>query len=163
MHGDGVTRRIVPWPVLDAQGGFTVAWVPACGRRFWCPRCGVSCRVAQPGLSPRVTFGAAVATALLLFVAAKPLGHGGTHSAAHQLVYGEPLPASERARTGVPRWSSLLRWVRGPETRWPRLRLPDAPHPQRLTALVASFAPGGALAEVLDALTRAHAQGGPAM
>lgn len=163
MHGDGLTHRIVPWPILNDQGGFGVWWLTVVGRRYWCPSCHRSCRVAHPGLSHRDVYGPAIAVLLLLLVGLRPLGRGHAHEDAHHLVHGKPLPFSERSRSSGARWTSLRRWVRRPEGRWPGLALPAGSYRARLSALLAAFSPGGTLVEVLDAAMSAQAQGGAAM
>jgi hypothetical protein len=92
-----------------------------------------------------------------------PLGQGRTHAHAHWLVHGRPLPASERARTGSPRWYSLHRWLRRLSQIWPSVALPNGDFHARLHALLAAFGLGAPLHEVLDAAIGAHARGGSAM
>jgi hypothetical protein len=163
MHGDGLTRRVVPWPVVDDRGVLTVAWVVAVGRRFWCPICGTNARVAHAGLRRGAQYGAAIIAALLHVVAAAPLGQGRDEAHAHQLVHGLLLPPSERARSGRPRWSSLRRWCRDLARIWPSLVLPAVDTRTQLRALLAAFGLGAPLHEVLDTAVRAHARGGLAM
>lgn len=163
MHGDGLTHRVVPWPVVDDDGVLVVRWVRAVGRRFWCPSCGTTVRVAHPGLRRGAMYGAAVIAALLHLVASVPIGRGRDEAHAHDLVHGRPLPASERARSGPPRWSSLRRWLRDLERIWPDLVLPVQGRTARLRALLVAFGLGATLREVLDAAVNAHARGGYAM
>jgi hypothetical protein len=160
MHGDGLTHRIVPWPVVGDSGTLLVRWVTAVGRRFWCPTCRTTVRVAHPGLRHGATFGAAIIAALLHVIAPGPIGAGRDHTHAHQLVHGRRLPLSEYARSGQPRWSSVCRWIRGLETIWPALVLPPAGRAARLRALLAAFRLGAPRSEVLDAAVRAHAHRG---
>jgi len=63
MHGDGLIRRTVAWPVFD-QGHLAIRWLTAVGRRFWCPSCGVNKRVAHPGLRDGAPYAAATVAAL---------------------------------------------------------------------------------------------------
>lgn len=163
MHGDGLTHRVVPWPVVDDASGLVVRWVRAVGRRYWCPACGTTVRVAHPGLRRGAAYGAAVIAALLYVVAPGPLGRAHDDAHAHRLAHGRPLPTSERARSGPPRWSSLRRWLRNLERIWPALVLPVSGRTARLRALLAAFGPGAPLHEVLDAAVHAHARGGGAM
>jgi hypothetical protein len=163
MHGDGLTHRVVPWPVVDDRGALVIRWVRAVGRRFWCPVCGTTVRAAHPGLRRGASYGAAVIAALLYVVAPVPLGCGRDDAHAHGLAHGRPLPLSERARSGPPRWSSLRRWLRDLEQVWPALVLPIAGRTARLRALLAAFGVGASLREVLDAAVIAHARGGGAM
>lgn len=163
MHGDGLTERIVPWPVVDEDDTFVIRWVRAVGRRFWCPVCSTTVRVSHPGLRRGATFGAALIALLLYVVTPRPIGAGSDHEEAHQLVHHQPLPSSERARSGSPRWTSLSRWQRDLERIWPGVVLPAGTLEQRLTALLATFGTGASLREVLDAAVRAHARGGLAM
>jgi hypothetical protein len=162
-HGDGLTHRVVPWPVVDGDGGLVIRWVCAVGRRFWCPSCGTTVRVTHAGLRRGATFGAAVIAALLHVVAPVRVGGGRDDEHAHRLTHGRPLPISERARSGMPRWSSLRRWLGGLEQIWPALVLPSAGRTARLRALLAAFGPGAPLHEVLDAAVLAHTRGGAAM
>jgi hypothetical protein len=108
-------------------------------------------------------YGAAVIAALLHVVAPAPVGHGRDEAHAHHLVHSGPLPISERARSGPPRWSSLRRWVRDLEQIWPTLVLPVEGRTARLRALLAAFGLGQPLGEVLDAAVSAHVRGGCAM
>jgi len=163
MHGDGLTHRVVPWPVVADAGVLSVTWVVAAGRRFWCPVCGTTVRVAHAGLRCGALYGSAVIAALLHLVAAVPFGQGRDDGHAHHLVHGRPLPASERARSGSPRWSSLRCWLRELARLWPALALPSGDSRTRLHALLAAFGLGAPLREVLDAAVSAHARGGPAM
>lgn len=163
MHGDGLTHRVVPWPVVDDDGRLGVRWVKAVGRRFWCPSCGTTVRVAHAGLRRGATYGAAVIVALLHVVAPVPVGGGRDDTHAHDLVHGLPLPTSERARSGPPRWSSLRRWLRNLEQLWPALVLPIEGRTARLHSLLAAFGLGAPLHEVLDAAVHAHARGGCTM
>lgn len=163
MHGDGLTHRVVPWPVVDDGGELVIRWVCAVGRRFWCPSCGTTVRVAHAGLRRGATFGAAVIASLLHVVAPVPFGGGRDDAHAHHLAYGRSLPISERARSGPPRWSSLRRWLRDLEQLWPALVLPVSGRTARLRALLAAFGLGAPLHEVLDAAVHAHARGGSAM
>lgn len=162
MHGDGLTRRIVPWPVVQ-DGALVVVWASAVGRRFWCPSCGTTVRVAHAGLRRGATYGAALIAALLHVVAPRPVGAGRDEAHAYALVHGRTLPPSERARAGRPRWSSLRRWLRDLPQLWPSLALPAAGRAQRLHALLAAFGVGASLDEVLVAAASAHARGGRAM
>jgi hypothetical protein len=163
LHGDGLTRRVVPWPVFDPGGSWSVVWVTAVGRRYWCPACRATVRVAHPGLRRGARFGAALIAALLRVIAARPFGEGSDDADAHQRVHGRPLPLSERVRGGRPRWAALRRWARAPERIWTHLALPAGDTTARLHALLAAFGLGGSLPEVLDAAVRAHAPGGRAM
>lgn len=163
MHGDGLTHRVVPWPVLDGDDCLTVTWVIAVGRRFWCPSCRTTVRVPHAGLRRGALFGSAIIAALLHVVAAVPFGQGADDNHAHQLVHGRPLPVSELARAGNPRWSSLRRWLRGLDDLWPAVALPTGDARARLHALLAAFGLGTPLKEVLGAAVSAHAPGGPAM
>jgi hypothetical protein len=163
MHGDGLTWRVVPWPIVDDRGRLSVRWVCAVGRRFWCPTCGTTVRVAHPGLRRGATFGQAILAALLRVVAPIPVGEGRDEAHAHHLVHGKPLPASELARAGRPRWTSIRRWIRALEQIWPALPLPTAGRTARLTALLTAFGLGSPLREVLDAAVHAQARGGAAM
>lgn len=163
MHGDGLTRRQVPWPVLDDCGLPVVRWVQAVGRRFWCPSCRTTVRVAHRGLSRGATYGAALIALLFYVIAPPPVGAGRSEDHAHDLVHARPLPVSERARSGSARWTSLRRWLRDIHRIWPTLVLPAAGRAQRLLALLAAFGVGAPLREVLDAAVLAHARGGRAM
>lgn len=163
MHGDGLTVRIVPWPVLDGSDVLIIRWVRAVGRRFWCPACHTTVRVAHPGLRRGATFGAAIVAALLHIVAPVPIGDGRDEAHAHHLVHGKQLPASELARAGRPRWTSIRRWTRDLERIWPSLVLPAAGRAARLRALLTAFGLGAPLREVLDAAVHAQARGGAAM
>lgn len=163
MHGDGLTHRIVPWPLVGDDGALAVRWTLAVGRRFWCPVCGTTTRVAHPGLRRGAVYGAAIIAALLHVVAPAPLGGGRDDRHAHELVHGMPLPSAELVRSGRPRWCSLRRWLRELEATWPALVLPAAGWTARLHAFLAAFGLGAPLAEVLDAAVRAHARGGLAM
>lgn len=162
MHGDGLTHRLVPWPV-ERDGSFVIAWVTAVGRRFWCPVCRATVRVAHAGLRRGATYGAAVIALLLHVVAPAPVGAGSAQACAYELVHGRPLPLSERARSGRGRWASLDRWLRDVDRIWPSLALPTSGKAQRLHAVLAAFGVGAPLSEVLDAAVRAHAPGGRAM
>jgi hypothetical protein len=163
MHGDGLTHRVVPWPVVDDDGVLSVTWVKAVGRRYWCPTCGTTVRVAHRGLRRGATYGAAIIAALLHVVGIVPFGQGRDDTYAHDLVTGLPLPASERVRSGRPRWSSLRRWRRGLDGLWPTVALPHADAATRLVALLVAFGAGGPLLEVLGAAVDAHVRGGLAM
>ena len=142
------------------MSGLRIRWVLAVGRRFWCPICSANVRVAHAGLRHGAMFGAALIAAILYVVAPIPIGAGHDDTHAHQLVHGTPLPLSERARPGRPRWSSLRRWVRDLEKIWPALVLPPSGRAARLRALLAAFGVGAPLREVLDAAIHAHARGG---
>lgn len=163
MHGDGLTWRIVPWPIVDDEGQLSVRWVRAVGRRFWCPVCGTTTRVAHAGLRRGATFGTAIIAALLRAIASVPFGEGHDEAHTHQLVHGKPLPAAERARSGRPRWSSIRRWLKALEQIWPALTLPSAGRTARLNALLTALGLGSSLSEVLDAAVHAQARGGAAM
>jgi hypothetical protein len=163
MHGDGLIRRSVPWPVVGDAGTLAIQWVRAVGRRFWCPSCQTTASVHHPGLRHGAVFGAAVIAALLYVIALRPLGAGGDDAVAYELVYRRKLPASERARPGRPRWSSLRRWLRDLEKLWPSLVFPLVGRTARLGALLAAFGVGASLREVLGAAILAHARGGDAM
>lgn len=91
------------------------------------------------------------------------MGQGHDDAHAHQLVHGRPLPFSERARSGRPRWSSLRRWLGALGALWPTVALPEGDTTTRLCALLATFGVGAPLHEVLDRAVLAHARGGLAM
>jgi hypothetical protein len=94
----------------------------------WClvirASCGTTVRVAHPGLRRGAMYGAAVIAVLLHLVASVPIGRRSDEAHAHDLVDGRPLTASERARSGQPRSSSLRRGMRDLERIWPDLVLP---------------------------------------
>lgn len=163
MHGNGLTSRFVPWPVLDDRGVLAIDWVVAVGRRFLCPVCSTTVRVAHAGLRRGARFGVAIIAALLQLVAAVPFGQGQSHVDAHQLVHERPLPPSELARSGRPRWSSLRRWTHDLARIWPTVVLPVGDVHSRLDSLLVAFGLGAPLNEVLDAAVSTHARGGPAM
>ncbi len=163
MHGDGLIRRSVPWPVVGDTGALAIQWVRAVGRRFWCPVCRSTVAICHPGLRRGATYGVAVIVALLHVITPLPLGAGGDDAGAYALVHRRKLPASERARSGRPRWSSLRRWLRDLEKLWPSLVFPLVGRTARLGALLAAFGVGASLREVLGAAIHAHARGGDAM
>jgi hypothetical protein len=163
MHGDGLTHRMVPWPVVKADGAVFIDWVVAVGRRFRCPVCRATVRTSHPGLRRGALFGAATIAALLHLMAGAPIGAGWSHADIFDLVSQHQLPASERARSGSPRWWSLRRWVRSLSTIWPTFALPGGNTMTRVRALLASFGLGAPLSEVIDAAVRAHLRGGFAM
>jgi hypothetical protein len=96
---------------------------------------------------------------LLWVIAPVPVGDGRDEAHAHHLVHGKPLPVSELARSGRPRWTSIRRWILDLERIWPTLTLPTGGRSARLHALLAAFG----LREVVDAAVRAHVRGGAAM
>lgn len=162
MHGDGITHRRVPWPILEA-GELIVRWLVVVGRRFRCPECLSTRRVTHPGLRHGATYGSAMVAALLYVVASSPLGQGLDHNDAFRLVHDRDLPISERARSGRARWSSIRRWLRSPQRIWPAMAVPSGTTQRRTDAIIAGFGIGHPLHEVLDAAVAAHAHGGLAM
>ena len=162
MHGDGLTERLVPWPSVG-DDGISFNWVLAVGRRYWCPICATTVRVAHAGLRPGATYSAAAILAVLLVIASPPVGAGQTEVHAHELVRGCRLPVSERARTGQPRWTSVRRWVRDLEQMWPCRVLPNTHWRTRMQAFLVSFGLGVTVTEVIDAAVSAHVLGGVAM
>ncbi len=163
MHGDGLTHRKVPWPIVHDDGDLEVVWVIAVGRRYWCPTCGTTKRIAHAGLRAGAIYGAALIAALLHVVASAPFGLGKDDAHAHDLATGRPLPSSERARTGTPRWSSLRRWCRDLALLWPTLALPAGDNRAALHALLTTFGLGLPLHEVLGTAVDAHVRGGLTM
>ena len=160
MHGDGLTRRRVPWPILLA-GELVIDWVVAVGRRYRCPDCRGVTTVSHPGLRDGATYGTVVIAALLYIIADRPLGWGWDEEAAYELARGRPLSAGERARTGRPRWWSIRRWLRDLDDLWGPVGAGSVR--QRIHAVVAGFGVGRPLHEVLDRIPHAHAHGGLAM
>ena len=164
MHGDGLTYRKLAWPVLGDDGALAdIVWLIAVGRRYKCPACGKKVRVAHPGVQTRGLYAVPAIAALLHVVAAVPFGRGSDDSEAYQLARGDSLPASERARSGRPRWTTLRRWMRSLHLLWAAQPLPEARPRERLHALLAGFGLGMALDEVLGVAVVAHARGGLAM
>jgi len=157
MHGDGLTHRCVPWPTVVDGDVFTVEWVIVAGRRFWCPDCGTTVRVAHAGFRRGATFGLQLIAALLRVIAAAPIGAGRDDAHAHDLVHGRPLPVSERARSGRPRWTQLRRWLTDLDALWPSVALPSASVATRVRALLVAFGLGVPLCEVLVRAGSAHA------
>lgn len=162
MHGDGLTSRIVAWPVIDS-GWLVIRWVTAIGRRFRCPGCRATQRVAHPGVRRGAQYSVAAMATLLHVVAARPFGEGGSEAEAFALARRRQLPLSERARPGHPRWTSIRRWLDSLEWVWPNLVLPATGRKARLLGMLTAFGLGASLDEVVDAALRAHTLGGLAM
>lgn len=162
MHGDGLTSRIIAWPVFEG-GQPVIRWVTAIGRRFRCPTCKATQRVSHPGVRRGALYSVAAVAVLLHVVAARPFGAGNSEEEAFFLAQHRKLPFSERARPGCPRWTSIRRWLGDLERIWPNLALPPSSRKARLQAMLTAFGLGAPVDEVVDAALRAHALGGITM
>jgi len=162
MHGDGVTTRVVAWPVF-VRDALVIRWVVARARRFRCPVCHANVRVAHPGVGRRSRYATAAICALLHLIGAEPFGEGLSEAEAFRRARGRVIGLSERGRSGRPRWSALRRWIRDLEKRWPALLLPHVGRVGRLHAALVSFGLGRPVQEVVHTAVVAHAGEGAAM
>jgi hypothetical protein len=163
LHGDGLSRRFVAYPVDDDATEFVD--VEVCSRRYWCPACRHGCLVDHPGILPRLRASAAAVAAAVHAAAPPPVGEGLRPVEIRERITGntDPVPASERARAGEPRWFALRRWVARLEWWWPSLVLIGRTLGARAGAFVAALAPGAAVGEVVAAAVRRLGRGGAAM
>ena len=139
--------------------------VLACFRRFWCPVCRHGCLVGHPGIVPRIRASLATVSAAVRAVAGGPVGEGLAEIAVQGRIQGSApkVSASERARSGAPRWITLRRWVWDLERWWPALTLVGATWQARALAFTAAIGAGLPLAAFLEAAVHAHLRGGAVM
>jgi hypothetical protein len=161
MHGDGLTFRSVAWPDLT-NGTFSLARLIVVGRRYRCPSCRATRRVAHLGLRTRCLYAVPAIIAVLHRIAPIPFGRAVSQEEAYRLATHATFSISERARSGPQRWASVNRWIRDLHLLWTSLGLPEDLR-RRLNAFLVAFELGAPAQEVVDAAFLAHLREGTAM
>jgi hypothetical protein len=162
LHGDGIVRRTVLWPVQDASNTWIILPCEAASRRFWCPNCASVTTVAHLGVGDRTSFAHLAIALILRWITAPPLGSGIAAGTVFHRVRGRDLPGAERARPGRPRWRSIRRWADRLVTWWPQF-VATSSWREVVRVFVAWILPSRDDTEWLEAAMDAHRRGGTAM
>jgi hypothetical protein len=162
LHGDGLRRRFVFWPVRNGLE-WRILLVPIASRRFWCPACHRVATVAHPGVGPVTRYAIAAIALVLHAIAPRPIGQGRPPTEIFEKTRHRELPASERARSGVPRWRSAQRWIDRLSSVWMHFVPPPGNRRSVLSAFVTWPRSTMPIEEWLGTVVDAHGRGGPTM